>query len=455
MIIDLLKKLGYSTVSESYYDKVKMWQSWYKGKVTGFHDYTLYNGSKVLHLEKYSMGMAKTVCEDWANYIFNKDTKISTGTDSVDEALLEAFKSVRFNTNINECIESAFATGTIAVVVLENDKGVDLNYIKDTTMIFPLSWDNGEIINCCFASQKVIDGKKVLYLNIHKQHGEQWLISNRFFELDKNGKPKNEIIIDGVEEQFVSDVKRYFIYEPAIMNNVDYDTPLGMSIYANAIDQLKGVDNVYDSYVNEFVLGKKRVMVAADAVRVTEDGNGKQHPIFDPNDALFYMLPNTNQMGDTLIKEIDMNLRIQEHKEGLQDMLNALSIKIGMGTKHYSFVGGAVTATEVKSTSDTLYNSMVKHETPLEEFLCGLCDSMLYLLGYPNEKVSVEFDDSVIRDQNTDLMNNLQLLQNRVLGRADVAAYWKGMDRDKAAEFIKQIDSEEIPTADGFANEVV
>ena len=59
---------------------------------------------------------------------------------------------------------------------------------------------------------------------------------------------------------------------PAIANNDDLPNPMGIPAFANAIDQLKGVDIAYDSYVNEFVLGKKRIMVKPEGFTTEYDG---------------------------------------------------------------------------------------------------------------------------------------------------------------------------------------
>lgn len=446
IIIEQLKKLGFSTVDKNYYEHIQKWYSWYKGKVDSFHNYSVYNGTETVELEKASLNMAKTLCEDWANYIFNKDTKISTGIEASDEALTGIMEQVRWSRNMSEVIESAFAGGTAGVTIIEDAGKVDLFYIKDATMIFPLKWDNGEVVDCCFAGYKYIAGVKHLYLNIHLKVADGWEIYNKFYTLDNNGNIKEEVQIDGVATVYKSALKRYFLFSPCVLNNIDVSCPLGVSIYANAIDALKGIDTVYDSYINEFVLGKKRIMVSSDMVQVAQK-NDKMRPLFDKNETVFYAMPSTSVDGSGQIKEIDMSLRVQEHKEGIQDMLNMLSVKAGMGTKHYSFVGGAVTATEVKSTADTLYNSMLKHETALEPFLKGVLDTLLALHGI-NATVSVEFDDSVIRDTNQDLLNMMQLLNARVIGRAQVLAWWKGCDLESAREQIKVTDAEE--NAGGF-----
>lgn len=78
---------------------------------------------------------------------------------------------------------------------------------------------------------------------------------------------------------------------------------------------MKGVDIAFDSYVNEFVLGKKRVMVKPSAQQYL-DGE----PVFDPDDLAYYVLPEDIEDG-AIIQPIDMNLRTAEHSEGIRTQL--------------------------------------------------------------------------------------------------------------------------------------
>ena len=52
------------------------WYEWYKGFVKKFHRYQVYNDGQYLDLDKLSLGMAKKVCEDWADLLINKETDI-------------------------------------------------------------------------------------------------------------------------------------------------------------------------------------------------------------------------------------------------------------------------------------------------------------------------------------------------------------------------------------------
>lgn len=71
-----------------------------------------------------------------------------------------------------------------------------------------------------------------------------------------------------------------------ITNNADENNPMGVAIFANAIDTLKKLDIEYDSYCNEFELGRKRIFVRPEML-TNADGT----PAFDPDDSVFYALP--------------------------------------------------------------------------------------------------------------------------------------------------------------------
>ena len=89
---------------------------------------------------------------------------------------------------------------------------------------------------------------------------------------------------------------------PNICNNIDLDSPLGISVYANAIRRSEGnSDLVYDSYMNEFVLGRKRIMVPISQAKRQMQEDGVSAPVFDPNDAVYYLAsgrPERKQPAD-------------------------------------------------------------------------------------------------------------------------------------------------------------
>lgn len=74
-----------------------------------------------------------------------------------------------FRVRGNQLVEQTFALGTGAFAEYKDADGkVIVDFIR-ADMIYPLSWDNGDITECAFGSTRVLDGKEAVYLQIHRR----------------------------------------------------------------------------------------------------------------------------------------------------------------------------------------------------------------------------------------------------------------------------------------------
>ena len=237
-----------------------------------------------------------------------------------------------------------------------------------------------------------------------------------------------------------SDKPQFVIDRLNIVNNADEDlsNPMGVALFANAIDVVRKIDLEYDSYANEFSLGRKRIFVAPEMLTM-ENGNA----VFDPNDTVFYELPEDyfkNSESKEALHEVNMELRIEEHSKAINDDLNWLSLKCGFGTERYKFEGGGVkTATEVVSENSDLYRSLTKHELVLERVLVQLIRTIVRTgirLGMAELKedadITIMFDDSIIEDKTTERQNDRQDVAMGAMGLAEYRAKWYGETVEEA-----------------------
>ena len=63
------------------------------------------------------------------------------------------------------------------------------------------------------------------------------------------------------EDSVETDTPYFQVMGPNLANNLDMSSPLSLSIFANSIDRFKSIDVKYDSFMQEFVLGRKRILV--------------------------------------------------------------------------------------------------------------------------------------------------------------------------------------------------
>lgn len=450
-----LRELGYNSVPQSFYNLVEVWKSWYESNVEDFHKYTVYNGIEYLDCQRFTVGMGKKVSEDWANLLLNEKVKVTLEGEQEQSFVDDVLEKNNFRVKGNEMQERKAALGTTAYVprvegaVVEEGSGkilkpgvIKLDYCT-APAIYPLSWENGIIRECAFVSAQKINGKDYTYIQIHKLDGGKYVIENRIFEYSKEvaleSVPGYENVPPAIRTN--SD-KPQFVIDRLNTANPDENCPMGISVFANAIDQLKGVDIAYDGYVNEFVLGKKRIVVKPEA---TKDVHGK--PVFDSRETVYYALPEDSSNG-SIMEQVDMTLRTQEFNAGMQDMLNVLSSKCGFGENHYKYDRGNVsTATQIVSENSTLFRTIKKHEIILRSVLTELCRTILrmgnqYMGMSLNEdvEISIDFDDSIIEDKSADFSRDMQLLNAGIMNDWEFRAKWMNEDEETAKKALPRME---------------
>jgi A118 family predicted phage portal protein len=434
-ITSLIRSAGYVTVRPGFYDLMQDWKTWYRGKVSKFHTYKIHQAKGQSNcVEMRSLGMAKKVCEDWANLLFNEKTYVTISEQGLQNAFQAAIDFNNFDVLGNESIESAFAEGTGAWVlrqVNEDDEPL-IDYVHGD-MIFPLEWANGQIVSCAFGSVMAKKGKMYLYLQSHERKRDnsksEWyyVIANRFYEINV----RTGWVIDvPVKFEEVEDEKRYYtatplfsIVRPAIANNVDENSPMGISIYANAIDNLKDCDIAFDGMSISMKTGRPRIAIAEALVKI--DANGNPRPITDEQDTVIYNIPQEFTSKDTkpLIEDITPAYRANDYAATLEKELILLSQKVGMGDMVYKFDGTNVaTATQVISENSGMFRTMQKHQKVIAMALRNLARGILFLKNLTVAKavtITVQFDDSIIEDTNAEKAQMINEIN------AGIAAPWE------------------------------
>lgn len=453
-VIDKLKELGYTTIPEEFYQRVDDWRSWYQGNVKGFHRYKRYNGNKKVNVQRATLGMGKKVCEDWANLLMNEKVKITLEGKAEQEFIDRIFTQNNFAVKANEMQEMKSALGTVAYIprvvnygmlstgepVPGNATDIALDYVT-IDHIFPLTWQNGYITECAFDSIVTRSGKNYLYLQIHrKDEYGFYVIENSIYRIENESLSDASLKdVPGFERippvvHTGSDKRQFVIDRLNIANNLDYLLPVGIPVFANAVDVLRGIDCAYDCYINEFENGPLILAVKMAATK-WEDGQ----PSIDDNDRRFYLLEE-DATGGNVITPISPQLRTAQLNVGLQDMLNLLSSKCGFGETYYRFNGSSVaTATQVISENSTMFRTIKKHEIVLEQVLIELCRILLRLGNIAmnanlkeDVEISIDFDDSIIEDKATNFARDMQLLGAGIMNDYEFRAKWMNEDEETA-----------------------
>ena len=149
---------------EEFYTYIENWKSWYDGYVELFHRYSIWNGMKFVPCRLYSLGMAKKVCEDWANLLLNEKCKITLEGKPEQDFIDSVFERNNFTVKSNEMQEIKAARGTVAYVPTVVNASVDeqtgkvngsggeirIDYVP-ADLILPLTWENGIVTSARLA----------------------------------------------------------------------------------------------------------------------------------------------------------------------------------------------------------------------------------------------------------------------------------------------------------------
>lgn len=398
VIIKYLESQGYS-VDTSYYNHINNWIKWYQGIVEDFHNYHDQEGKERTIAR---LGMGKRGCEDWSSILFTERDSLVCDKEANQEFLNKELERLHFEDMVSDNIELAFACGTVGtitrvknVLVKNNELLADQKSSFDlinvsADQIIPLRIEHGNIIDVAFISQISKDNKLIYYIEIHELKDDGYHIRNIY--LDKDGKEAE--LKDDILSNFCthSDIPLFNLLMPKIVNNDKSNNGLGLSINANAIDELKFCDLTFNNFNQDIYLGGKKVFYNKSLVKyqtVTKkdsDGNiiREDIPIY-PDDLTrqqFKILDGDMSSGNDkeFIHEYNPDLRVEENEKAMNYALNLYSFKIGLGKGYYRFENGTVvTATQYLGENKDLVGNAKKHRKRLNSYTVGIARSILLL----------------------------------------------------------------------------
>lgn len=460
--IGLIKTLGDITEhkdvakNREMFEQIEKWKALYKGYHEDMHKvvYQTINGEKTRRM--LSLGLPKVTANEMASLVYNEKCDISIDNESVDELIGQVFNDNKFNKKFQDYLEYSFAHGGMVIKPYIDEDKIMLSFVTADCFI-PISWRNDSIYEAVFPFEFEERDKKYTHLEWHLWEGEEYVIRNEVYEsqneTDLGVKVPLERFFPGLEEEVrISGLKRsiFSYFKPNTANNIDTNSPLGISLYANALDTIQSIDTAFDSFNREFRLGKKRIIVPESMVKVVYDDNGVPHRYFDANDETYESF-NTGNMDDAKIHDISVELRVEEHVAAINALLNLFAMQTGFSSGTFTFDGQSMkTATEVVSEQSKTFKSKQSHEVIIEAALQELIGSIvamaqLYNIAHVSDEyeVVVAFDDSIAEDKQAEITKQIQLVAAELQSKKRAIMKIFGVTEDEALEIIREIEQEQ------------
>lgn len=438
----------------SIYDMMAIWKQWYRGSVNDFHYYNakLVDGS-TCNMERRTLNMPKKVCEDFSNLLWSEKVEIKLDNKKNTERLWKVLDSKEnaFSINFPQFLEKEYALGTMVTVEYKKNDKTIIDYIEGD-VILPYKYTNSYISGLITVSRSVegTDNKKKYYtlLTYHEYNNGKYLKTNELYvSKDENTLGKQISFADrysNVKEDEIIETEhpRFQVWKLPIANNFDTTSPMGISILANQIDKFKSIDTKYDSFDHEFSSGKRRILIDQSAVKKEATGVDSNNNIvyasyFDASDDVYVAIKG---MENEPIKDINFDLRTEQHINGINAELNYLSAGVRLGNNFYSFDGtGVKTATEVVSENSDTYRTKVQHQIPLYDSLYDLIACICEMEDIKYKEISITFDDSIIQDEEALINRGINLVNAGLISKEKFMRKYLHYEDSEVEEELKKI----------------
>lgn len=325
-----------------------------------------------------TINFAKAICSETARLAMLGTSIDITGSARADWLQAQVDK-IYFE--LRTWLEYGCAYGT--VILKPTETGVD--FVTPDNFIVT-SAHNGEIDGVVFINQKVEGKKYYTRLEYHRFIDGMYAISNKCYVGDTKNDRGEPVALDKTpwrilaEDVYISNVDRplYGVFTTPQANNIDVDSPMGLAIFSDAIEELRDLDIAYSRNSKEIVDSKRTVLIDSD--RLLPSGGKVARTSIDFASTRDRMgLPDyvKNVYGngqEDFYQEINPTLNTDTRLSGINALLSQIGYKVGYSNGYFVFneTRGLQTATQVESDDRRTIQFIKDVRDQIEKCLDGL-----------------------------------------------------------------------------------
>lgn len=411
--------------------------------------------------EPVPLNVVKFASNWMATLLYNEKCRINISDTNANEFIQALLLKSNFNSNFQKYLEPEYAIGGLAIrpYYSQEDEAIKISWCLPDRF-FPLSSNSGEVSEAAFLTKtREVNGKKVYYYSLfefHEWKGNVYVISNELYKSDDStqiGKkvPLNTLVkyADLPEESHIEGLSRpLFVYlQPAQMNNIDMDSPLGVGMCDNARQTISTINLLHDKFWQNIRRARSGIITAPEYTRVRQE-NGTLHLVPDEDDIF---LPVPGGINDEPFKEITIKINPDEFITAINFELRTFEAQTGFsaGTFGFDEASGLKTATEVVSEDSMTYQTRNKQIVVIEQALRDLVHSILELAtavglytGETNPDVTVDFDEGVFQDKGSQLDFYSKAFNSKLIPQTEAIKRTFNLTDKEAQAWVTQINAE-------------
>lgn len=287
-----------------------------------------------------------------------------------------------------------------------------------------------------------------LELYVYSRLRQTHTIQNRCFRSASPGTLGTECSLDAVPqwadvlpEKVYENVQRplFAIFQTPDSNNIDPTSPLGVSVFADAVDFIRDADEHWERILWELESSERAIDATEDLFRY-KDGK----PVLPKGrERMFRSYEKTD--GQSFINTFSPEVRDTAYFHAFNQILRRIENAVGLSYGTLSEVSDVEkTAEEVRSSKQRSF-SRVKD---IQENLRNALEQMLYGMQFyqdyyrsqnsPSVKATFNFGDGVLEDPDVEYQRRVQMVRDGLLKPSLFLAWYFDCSEEKAAQMMPE-----------------
>lgn len=398
---------------------------------------------------------ARMAAEELASLVMDEKTVVSSSDEAVNTWVQERFGD--FVATRSDDLAMAFALGFGVWAANFDGIGDDASGAVSTVdfydagQVVPLDSDGRESVSVALASRVRVGGRQYDRLQVHEPDPETGGTYHlRTWLFDPEHKDTRPVAVDEVVADLDtgSTLPTYCMVTPSVSNTYEDATPCGVSVFADATDAIKLLDETFDSGYWRVRLCQPRMVVDEQGLAI--DPKTGETRLGETIDQRLFKAVRGGVGESVPVTVFAPDMQAESTERAMNNALSIFSAKCGLGPNYWSFTRAGVnkTAREVVSDNSQLLRNVRRHERSVgkqvQRLVAGTyCAEAALRTGTMPEppEVTVTWDDSVVEDSEAE-----RALMKDDIARGLCPAWlypmrYYGMDEAEARRLVGSFDS--------------
>lgn len=439
LVADKSLKLDGINVSPMMQSAIELWDLMYS------------NRAPWLSSSQKSAGIPASVASEIARLVTLELKSEVTGDNERAKYINGIYQKVL--ASLREQVEYGCAKGSMVFKPYPANGTIAIQY-NAADSFYPITFDSNHNITQCAFTEQFTRGKEIYTrVELHSLVKTGVQVHN-FAYLSKTGATLgSEVSLKSVKQWediepsgLLEGAKKLTIgfFKVPVANNIQPDSPLGISVFSRSADHIKIADKRYNQIDWEYDSKEAAIHIATSLLKYNKDQDKFEYP--GGRERLYRNFEyNTGASDKPLIEPYSPDIRDESYYRGYNQQLRRIEFDSGLAYGTLSDVQEVdKTAEEIKSSKQRSYSTVSDIQQALQRALLDLIVAIDFWVSAENlapagdYKTTFDWDDSIITDNALERQQDRQDVAMGAMNLWEYRMKWYGEDEATAKSNIPQ-----------------